>query len=185
MLINLHPQNQLIVYSFICKWNRKVAIFTDVEKSNYKFVKFGLYIKTNFTAQQSCWLIQDLIKYFKVDISEVEMIIFRPSSAEPERIKQFLERRFVENFKKLIISQTLNEDMVKNVLDSFNDVLNPILSSFSKTTKSFYLFDDLTKLNQAIKKTKSIISNNTEYTIETKAELCYYLDLLLLEYKKK
>lgn len=182
-LVNLHPQNRLIVYSFVCKWS-KSEIFTDAERSNYKFVTFGLYIKTNFTAQQSCWLIQDLIKYFKVDYSEVELIIYRPSSVEPERVKKHLERRFVANFKELIVSKVSDVEMVEKVLSTFENVLNPLLSSFSKTTKSFYLFDNSTKLNQAIKKTKSLIDQNHTYSDETKEELFYFLDLLVLEYKR-
>ncbi len=101
LLLDLFPEYREKLLEFKCPWT-KAQMFSLEEKTNYKPINGGFYINCNHTALHSCWFLQDLLDYFKIDKSSVSFLIHRPSSAEPKKVKDYVEQRFKRNFADYI-----------------------------------------------------------------------------------
>lgn len=122
--------------------------------------------------------------YFGIEKSEVKMLIHRPCIAEPQELKQHIEREFKRGFKKYIIVQYEKpDDYAEKVIKNIEKYLNPMLDNISKSYPNFFLFDDVTIASGYIKKVKEIIEGNLKYDDKTKKVLYKYLKYLLNYYK--
>ena len=79
-------------------------MFSFEARTNFKLLKSGVYINCNHTALHACWFLQDLLDFFGIDKSTVSFLIHRPSSAEPKKVKDYVEKRFKKNFAEFIKS---------------------------------------------------------------------------------
>ena len=160
-------------------------MYSAEQKTNYKVVKDGLYINVNHTALHSCWFLQDLLAFFHVDLANVHFLIHRPSSAEPKRVKDYIEKRFKRNFIEYISSRYGKPKAYgEKVVLVFEKYFNPMLKSVSKSYTNFFLFDDNATLSNYIKKVREKISVSLKFDMRAKETLNNYLDYLVKYYKE-
>lgn len=184
-LLTSFPEYLPSIFEFKCDWSKQ-SIFSPDEKTNYKLACDGIFINVNYTALHSCWLLQDLLNYFKIDFSSITFLIHRPSSAEPQHVKEYVEKRFKRNFIAFIVEtyNKSNEYAEEKVVHIIEKYLTPILKSISKSYDNFFLFDDKATLSNYVKKVREQIQYSSRFDEKAKKVLNRYLDYLVSYYKK-
>lgn len=93
----------------------------------------------------SCWLIQDLLDFFKINKSEVKLLIHRPSSAETTEIKGTLEQHYKAEMTKIELSKNYrfknNPNMLK--LDKIYSINKSVVSKAYISADSKTLFSEI------------------------------------------
>lgn len=183
LLLSLFPMSQEEILSFKCPWS-KSNMFSAVKKTNFKLVGQTLYINCNHTALHSCWLIQDLLDFYKIDKTNVSLLIHRPSGAESNEVKEYITSRVRNEF--IIFLQYAHDktrEYSNKVANNIESYLNPILCSISKSYVSFFLFDDYALFASYSSKVKEKVDKNVALLEKTKNIIYKYL-LYLSEYYK-
>lgn len=184
LLLDLFPEYREKLLEFKCPWT-KAQMFSLEEKTNYKPINGGFYINCNHTALHSCWFLQDLLDYFKIDKSSVSFLIHRPSSAEPKKVKDYVEQRFKRNFADYIkIHYQKDAEYADKVIRMIEKYLNPMLIKISKSYTNLFLFDDNTTASNYIKKIREMIDGNYRMEDKAKKALNRYLNYLQQYYKE-
>lgn len=184
LLLTLFPDYNEKILTFQCEWSKQ-KMYSEEAKTNYKLVREGLYINVNHTAVHSCWFLQDILKFFNIDMVNVHFLIHRPSSVEPERVKAYIEKRFKRNFAEFIcIKYSKPPKYADKVISIFEKYLNPMLKSVSKSYNNFFLFDDNATLYNYVKKVREKISLSIRFDEKAKETLNKYLDYLVKYYKE-
>lgn len=184
LLLNLFPEYNEKILAFQCKWSKQ-TMYSLENKTNYKTVKEGLFINVNHTALHSCWFLQDLLEFFNINLSNVHFLIHRPSSAEPPRVKDYIEKRFKRNFIDFVCNKyNKPKEYGDKVINVFEKYLNPILKSISKSYTNFFLFDDNATLYNYVKKVREKITDSLRFDEKAKGVLNKYLDYLVKYYKE-
>lgn len=165
-------------------WTSK-KIFSLDKKTNHKALKNGMFLNCNHTALHSCWLLQDLLKFFEVDAKDVSFIIHRSQSAEPKQVKEYLREKTKHEFNDYLLNVCgkTNEEILQ-ITNSIDDVLNKILSQRLCKTPSyidFFLFDNNTYFYQYSKKTKEYLEKNLN--LKDRSRFVETLDILNEFYK--
>lgn len=183
LLLELFPQYRKNILLFKCPWSKAVA-FSNEPKTNYKKIEEGLFLNCNHTALHSCWFLQDLLDFFSIDKASVSFLIHRPSSAEPKRVKEYIEKRFKKGFAEFLITHyQKSEENANKAIINIEKHLNPILASISRSYTNYFLFDDNATMHNYIKKTRGIIGNSIKHDVKAKEILNKYLDWLISYYK--
>lgn len=184
LLLDLFPEYNDKIISFRCPWS-KAQMFSFEARTNFKLLKSGIYINCNHTALHACWFLQDLLDFFGIDKSTVSFLIHRPSSAEPKKVKDYVEKRFKRNFAEFIKSEYGKPDeYAEKVIRMIEKYLNPMLAKISKSYTNLFLFDDNATLYNYIKKIREQINSSLQFNDKGKYALNKYLDLLVKYYKK-
>ena len=184
LLLDLFPEYREKILEFRCPWT-KTQMFSLEEKTNYKPINGGFYINCNHTALHSCWFLQDLSDYFKIDKSSVSFLIHRPSSAEPKKVKDYVEQRFKRNFADYIkIRYQKDAEYADKVIRMIEKYLNPMLIKISKSYINLFLFDDNATASNYIKKIREMIDGNYRMEDKAKKALNRYLNYLQQYYKE-
>ena len=183
-LIEKYPKTEQELFDFRCDWT-KAEIFTPTIKTNYKQINDRLFINTNHTALHSCWLIQDLIKFFGIDINRVHLLIHKSPCAESENIRNEIEREFIKGFKDYIVNDLgKSTKFADRVVYYTLTILNKILKAISPSYINFFLFDNRQILFNYSKIVKNKIDNGI-YTDEEKRRLNICFKLINDYYKKE
>ena len=166
-------------------WTNK-KIFSLDEKTNHKALKNGMFLNCNNTALHSCWLLQDLLKFFEIDTNDVSFIIHRSHSAEPKEVKEYVRRETKGKFNDYLLNVCgkTNEEILQ-ITNNIDNVLNKILSQGLYKTPSyvdFFLFDDLAGFYNYSKKTKQYLEKNLN--LKDRSYYVKALDILTEFYKK-
>lgn len=183
LLINIYPETGERIMDFQCAWSKQKMYSAD-KKTNFKEVNKSLYVNCNHTALHSCWFIQDLLDFFKINKSEVKLLIHRPPAAETSAIKAQLESHFKNEFVEFLkYGHNKDDGYANKVIIRIEKYLNPLLNKMSKSYTSLFLFDDYTIASSYIYKLKDIVS--TRFSCDEKAQrtLNKYLSYLLEFYK--
>ncbi len=183
LLLKLYPEYVDDITSFRCPWT-KAVMFSLERKTNYKPIDHNLFLNCNHTALHSCWLLQDLLDYFKIDKGSIHFLIHRPCSAEPKNVKEYIEKRFKNGFMDFICSRhNKSKEYAQKVITNIEKYLNPMLAKISKSYTNFFLFDDNATLHNYIKKVRDVIAGKVNYGEKVKSALNKYLDYLIEYYK--
>ncbi len=184
LLLTLFPDYKDKILSFQCQWT-KAKMFTLESKTNFKSLQNGFYINCNHTALHACWFLQDMLDFFGIDKSSVSFLIHRPSSAEPKKVKEYVEKRFKSNFKEFIKSEFgKSDEYAEKVIRMIEKYLNPMLIKFSKSYTNFFLFDDNAILSNYVKRIREMMEFDLRYDEKVKKVFNKYLDYLVKFYKE-
>ena len=168
--------------SFRTEWSKN-QIFAVEKKTNHKPLNDNLYLNCNHTAQHSCWLIQDLLKFFEVDLASVTLIIHRSPKAEPKEVKTLIKSEYQNHFKKHLCNEKgISEEQADIIIKLIDEDLNKILSKITPSYNDFFLFDDNAYFYNYCKKVKDYIE--PRMSLKERQPLIDSLDLLLGFYKK-
>ena len=182
-LLEIHPVDKELLLDFRTTWT-KSAMFADTPKTNHKNLTNGLYLNCNHTALHSCWLLQDLLALFEVNISEVTLLIHRPCSAEPANVKQYIEDRFKKGMiEYLQVEQHFSEQDANAIVTVISRYLNPTLGTISRSYTNFFLFDDAATLYNYVKKVRDKIDGSSTFKLEAKKLFNLALDCLVKYFK--
>ena len=125
------------------------------------------------------------ISYIKIDKSSVSFLIHRPSSAEPKKVKDYVEQRFKRNFADYIkIRYQKDAEYADKVIRMIEKYLNPMLIKISKSYINLFLFDDNATASNYIKKIREMIDGNYRMEDKAKKALNRYLNYLQQYYKE-
>lgn len=181
ILLERFPHYKETLIDFRCQWT-KTAMFTVEEKTNYKNIAPNLYINCNHTALHSCWFLQDILDYFKIEKSNIFFLIHRPCSAEPLKTRDYIEKIVVNEFSEYLKNCSGKPlESREIIIYHVKNHLNPMLSTISKSYNNFFLFDDSTILMNYIIKVRKII--NLRYSETSKQTFRKILELLVDFYK--
>ena len=184
LLLTLFPEYSSTILLFQCSWT-KAKMFTTEQKTNYKPIIGNLYINCNHTALHSCWFLQDLLDFFRIDKAGVSFLIHRPSGAEPQKVKEYIEQRFKRNFAAYLkIAHGKSEENADKVIRLIDKYLNPMLRKISNSYTNLFLFDDNAMLYNYTKKVRENINQNMKLDRKAKSVLNKYLDYLVSYYKE-
>lgn len=184
LLLTLFSDFKDKILSFQCQWT-KAKMFTLEPKTNFKSLQNGFYINCNHTAVHACWFLQDMLDFFGIDKSSVSFLIHRPSSAEPKKVKEYVEKRFKRNFKEFIKSEFGKpDDYADKVIRMIEKYLNPMLIKFSKSYTNFFLFDDNAILSNYVKRIREMMETDLRYDEKVKKVFNKYLNYLVKFYKE-
>lgn len=183
LLLELYPSFKEKITDFRCPWS-KAAIFYHERKATAKEVYPGLYINCNHTALHSCWLIQDLLDHFGIDKSKVSLLIHRPCSAEPTKVREYIEKRFKNGFiEYIMLKHKRTEEQAYKAISLIEKYLNPMLAKISRSYTNLFLFDDNATLANYTKKIREQIAFSSRLDDNAKKILNRYLDWLVSYYK--
>ncbi len=119
-----------------------------------------------------------------VEKSTVCFLIHRPSGAEPQNVKEYIEQRFKRNFKDYMITcMHKTAEYADKVLQVIEKYLHPMLLKISKSYTNLFLFDDNNTMSNYIKKIKEKINENYRLEERVKKVLNKYLDYIVAFYK--
>jgi hypothetical protein len=183
-LLTAYPEYKSNIVSFKTDWSKAVMFSVD-RKTNFRQIYDDLFVNCNHTALHSCWFIQDLLDFFKINKSKVLLLIHRPSSAEPKKVKDYVEKRFKREFKNFLVFQyNKDEEYADKVIRNIDKYLNPILAKISKSYNNFYLFDSNLTLSNYSKKVREKIDASLKFDDKAKKTLNRYIDYIIEYYKK-
>ncbi len=183
LLLKLYPEYIEKITDFRCPWT-KAVMFSLEQKTNYKPIEHGLFLNCNHTALHSCWFLQDLLDYFKIDKGSIHFLIHRPCSAEPKNVKEYIEKRFKNGLIDFICSRhNKSKEYAQKVIGNIEKYLNPMLAKISKSYTNFFLFDDNATLYNYVKKVREAIAQKLNFEEKAKMVLNKYLDYLVEYYK--
>ena len=183
LLLDKYPEKREDIVNFRTDWT-KVPMFTVERKTNSKPIYNDLFLNCNHTALHSCWLLQDILNYFEVDVSTVRFIINRPTSIEQKKIIEHIEKLFILGFKAYLSRQyNFDSEKADKVVANIYKFLNPVLGTISKSYTNLFLFDDLATLAGYIKKVRDVIQKSIKFDIKAKNVLSKYLMYLSDYYK--
>ncbi len=183
LLLTLFTDYKDKILLFQCHWT-KAKMFALEQKTNFKLLNAGVYINCNHTALHSCWFLQDLLDFFGIEKSTVSFLIHRPSSAEPKKVRDYIEKRFKRNFAEFIKSEFgKTDEYAEKVIRRIEKYLNPMLAKISRSYTNLFLFDDNATLANYIKKIREQIISSLRFDDKAKTMLNKYLDWLVKYYK--
>ena len=182
-LLEINPLEKETLLDFRSTWT-KSAMFAALPKTNHKILSNGLYLNCNHTALHSCWLLQDLLALFSVNVSDVTLLIHRPCSAEPTNVKQYIEDRFKKGMVEYLqAEQHLSEQDANAIVTVIARYLNPTLGTISRSYTNFFLFDDAATLYNYVKKVRDKIDQSPTFKLEAKKLFSLALDYLVKYFK--
>lgn len=182
-LLEIYPLEKETLLDFRSTWT-KSAMFAALPKTNHKILSNGLYLNCNHTALHSCWLLQDLLALFSVNISDVTLLIHRPCSAEPSNVKKYIEDRFKKGMVEYLqVDQGLSEQDANAIVTVIARYLNPALGTISRSYTNFFLFDDAATLYNYVKKVRDKINQSPTFKLEAKKLFNLALDYLVKYFK--
>lgn len=182
-LLEIYPLENETLLDFRSTWT-KSAMFAALPKTNHKILSNGLYLNCNHTALHSCWLLQDLLALFAVNISDVTLLIHRPCSAEPLNVKKYIEDRFKKGMVEYLqVDQGLSEQDANAIVTVIARYLNPALGTISRSYTNFFLFDDAATLYNYVKKVRDKINQSPTFKLEAKKLFNLALDYLVKYFK--
>lgn len=185
LLLSIFPDFREKIIDFQCPWSKAKMITTE-PRTNYRPIENGLFVNCNHTALHSCWMIQDLLDFFGINKSEVSFLIHRPSGAEPQHVKEYIENRFKRNYALFIQRKTnKGEEYSDKVIRLTEKYLNSKLRKISKSYTNLFLFDDNTTLSSYVKKIREMIAVDIKLDEKARKVLNKYLDYLVEFYKEK
>ena len=163
------PKEKAVSFAF--GWSKQKIFYETDSISNLMPLSNGLWVNCNQTATHSVWEIEDMINLFSLDMSDCRLIIHRPSSAEPQEIKDFFLQRNKSILKDHIKTKygfdDAKIDKIINNIDYFN---KKYLNRFSKSYDNLLLMDSTTtfsnykdKLIKIVRKERN--ENNTKLVI--------------------
>lgn len=183
LLLTLFPDYKDKILYFQCQWT-KAKMFTLEPKTNFKPLQNGFYVNCNHTALHACWFLQDMLDFFGIEKSSVSFLIHRPSSAEPKKVKEYVEKRFKRNFTEFIKSEFgKSDEYAEKVIRMIEKYLNPMLVKISKSYTNFFLFDDNAILSNYVKRIREMMESDLRYDEKVKKVFNKYLDYLVKFYK--
>lgn len=183
LLLEVFPEKKEGILDFRTSWT-KAAIFTEVERTNFKPIKCGLFLNCNHTALHACWLLQDILDYFGINKSGVTLLIHRSPSVEPVEFRNYIERRFKRGFFNYIKnSGGGTEEKASRIIMLIEKYLNPMLAKMSKSYNNFFLFDNNTMLANYIKGVRQQINFSQIFNEKARGILNKCLDWLFNYYK--
>ena len=170
-----NPKANEELLAFRPEWSGSVP-FREEKFVNSIEVPGGLYMNVNFTATHSLWFLWDLLNFYDIHCAQIS--VHRPPVAEPDEIKEAVEKTRKEEFKKFLISKCdRDEEGAQRVLKGI-DSLNKLLCAQKSSYNNFYLFDDATALSNYKAKTIQSFSKLTIWTDSQKNTAKKYLDYL-------
>lgn len=182
-LLEQNPLTDEQLLAFRTEWTKSV-IFSVVKKTNFKLINNGLYLNCNHTALHSCWLLQDILNLFSVDVASTTLLIHRPCSAEPANVRDYIEKRFKNGMLEyLVINQQLSEENAHVIINIISTQLNAILATISRSYTNFFLFDDSSVLHNYAKNVREKIAQTSNINADAKELLNLALDYLLKYFK--
>lgn len=182
-LVDKYPSLNCEIIDFRTDWS-KSAIFSNNSKTNYKKVMSNVYVNCNHTALHSCWLIQDILRFYKINLNEVKLYIHRPSSAEPVEVKDYFLRKARKEFL-VFLMEAYDKTHVQGqkIISNISNYMNPILKKLSKSYDDLFLFDDYATAINYIAKEREYINAQLTIPEKNKVILNRYCNYLQAFYK--
>ena len=115
-LFDQYPNKVSEAESYHTDWS-KADIFSLKAKSNYRKLPCGLWLNCNHTALHSCWLVQDLLAWFQVDLNQVVFVIRRPSGAEEPEVQAFYRKKAIVLLNKSDLDVVVTVEEVEKHLN--------------------------------------------------------------------
>lgn len=115
--------------------------FSIVQDKNWEPVGERIYLVCNHTAIHAFWLLREILKIFKVDLSKCNFLIHRSPGSEPKEVREFFEEKTKNSFKYyythlLKKSEEKADQVIRNI-----EHLNKLLKDYSRSYDNFFLFD--------------------------------------------
>lgn len=183
-LITTYPEYKDKLLNFKTEWSKSNIFYNSLGVSNLKQIDKNLYVNCNHTALHSCWLIQDLLTFFEIDLNSVYFLIHRSPIAEPTVAKEYFSAKFKNEFTIFLkLSKNKSDDNSNKIISNIEKIMNPILGKISKSYNSFFLFDDnLLFYNYSVKFIE-FIDKNYSINIKNKEIMKRYIMYMREFYK--
>lgn len=140
-LIEEYDKTKEELLEFSVDWSKQ-KIFLVQKKAAYLELKNGMFINTNHTAVHCCWILQDLLKFFNVDLKECELIIKRKPIAEATEVKDYYNAAVKEMFKEYVINKLKKTEEFYDKCITVLDKIDVLFKREFKTFESIYLIDN-------------------------------------------
>ena len=182
-LISILPNKSEMPMSFKTDWSN-TDVFSSYPRTNYKQVDEKIYVNCNHTAVHSCWLIQDLLKLFKIDVSNVFFLIHRPPAAETSKVREYFILKFKKEFSLYLkLAHNKSEESITKILYNIENYMDPILKKISKSYNSFMLFEDYTMIYNYTVCFLEYIESNPKISERARTAMKRYINYLREFYK--
>lgn len=183
----LYEHNKGNVSRFLnFKCNRsKAEMFSNSKKGvNFKKVVDNLYVNCNHTALHACWFLQDMLKFFNIDLKKVMFVIHRTPYSEPDLVRKFFIDKFEKDFG-FFLETSYNKDSITQlkIIKNIVNYLNPILNGISKSYDDFRLFDDFLTFSNYKEYVVKEINNLEKLQDKVKKSLLRYCRYLTEYYR--
>ena len=143
-LIEEYDYDEEKLLSFSVEWSKQKIFIKESNNHGHYKLKNGLYINANHTAVHCCWLLQDILNFFGVNLNECTLLIKKKPISELKEVKEYYKKMVKGMFCEYLI-QDMEKD--KEFYDKCINVLDKMDVLFSrgfKTFESIYLIDDPT-----------------------------------------
>lgn len=125
------------------EWSKQKVFRENATISAHQILDCGLYLNTNHTALHSCWLLQDLLKFFNVDLKNVELLIHRLPIAETREVKDFFINTNKENFRYFLLNIEKKSQEYYKVVENGIKYIDQFINRYFQSYESMYLIDDI------------------------------------------
>lgn len=184
LLLDKYPAIQSALPSFRCKWSKQ-EMFSFIKKTNFIALKEDMFINVNHTALHSCWLLQDLLEFCKINVEKVKFLIHRPPGSEQQEIKELIRASFIKGLAEYIIDDLRkNEEYANKIVFLVDKYINPLIKSISKSYNDLFLFDSYLIMLNYTKKLKEKILKSS-YSDKAKRAFNSCIEILVSYYKKE
>lgn len=179
VLVQRHNPKEEDLLKYKSEWSPN-PIFISRAAINYKKLSPTLYINCKFTAKESYQLIKDLLSYFGIDpIENLQIIVHRQPSSEPEEIQKIVVKETKEEFKNYLMNeQGKDEQTALKIISNIEIKLDPFLRSITRTYNTFFHFDSIQQLANYSTMYRKKIMYNKNMTDKNKSIINRYLNYL-------
>ena len=133
-LIVKYPQVNRDLLNFNVEWSKQ-RVFTPVQTSptDYGPLLNGLFLNTNQTSLHLCWLLQDILVFFGVQLEDCELWIRRSPGQENKEIIGYFQKKSQEKFCWFMEKRlNLEKNTISNVIAAIEKNRHTFLQIFSK-----------------------------------------------------
>ena len=156
------------LYNFRTKWSKAQIFGPNKFIANCKQIDNNLFVSVNFTALHSLWFIQDILQFYKIDLSTCHLLIHRPPSAEPKEVQNIVSKVVKESFTSYLVDEkNKSADFAKKVVDNFK-YFNKVLFQISKSKYDFFLIDSASTLSNYKSR---VLIDYKKYTVWSEKQL--------------
>lgn len=129
------------LYSFSVDWTTGLIYQDHKFQINCEQIAPDIWFNIGYASTHGIWLIQELIKLYKINPDDCEIIVHLPSMSEPEEVIKYYKELLLSNFKSYLLDEHLSEDTCGSVIRGIQ-TLNKVLVKLNCGANDFFLMDD-------------------------------------------
>lgn len=179
----IEPKKKAELLNFERDWT-STPLFVEDERPSYCRLNNGLYMSYNQPATKSVWTIMALMEFFKIPVDACELIIYRPSGAECDEVKDYYSYKAITAFRQFMRKMfEMDGRRIDKIILNITVISRKYMPRISTAYTNLFLFYDYNYFAGYSRKLLALIADDPEMDEPHKEALERYMMYLDEFYK--